>query len=1193
MTFFNHNEVNKPVLYLAKPNKDIISRLNEASEIVYSPDLGQLYELSFSLPLNLSTLEENEANLNAEMLMEKMWIKKSTVDLPEEWYIITSRNFDMNEKKVSITARISAMGLSNTSIKGFDTTSVEHPDGLERTAWNLSEIIRTCIDMNEDTSWSLGYVDAKFDLKYREFSFEGGLGELAVGVAEKFGALIQYDTVSEEIHFIDAENSGINKGLLISNANYLKSLIKSTNADEMTTQLALYGAEGLTIREINPTGSTYVEDFSYFLYPFNRIRNSNGTYTIIKSSQFMSDGLANAILDYQELVKNKTPLFKTYINELNSVQEDIATLEIQKESIETEIVELQERADIYLALNGGALQPDLVAEMDAATSALNIKVNEIQVKLNRVAELAGEEYQDSNTVIVGHQGGLIGLLKESLMIRNNFSPTLLTERSRFIHRKDYSDDSIVDAEDLLKEGLKRLEEIKTPALDVTIDIVDLLQMIESKHDWDRFALGDTIRIQDDWKNEVIEAKIIGYSQDYDNKTISVRIANFKDTNDSTAKFMELLYQASFTSSVVSENKYKWDMSKENNGLINAIIENEWDATKQKISGGVSGLTELSSRGLISRDYVNPNEYLVIQNGVLAITGDNGSSWGLALTKRGVVAERLYGKVIAGVNLTIEDKDGYVKMLGNKISISNKTQQEVMKMGLVSLPGQPEEFGIIMSNPNTKVGMTDKDGFYISQNKSGTFEKVLYTQENGDLYVQDLFARNVSINGLKATNATSGVQFDNTVGILVSGTKSDITLNSSLGMKINRKSDNQDVFWIDTNGRLNVRDIVINSGNISWGSVNNQPQSSVSWDQIYGKPTVPNGTYIDQFGLYTGTIAANRISAGTISGLNFNTYDSSTTGQIVMTGGEFTSYKYNTGYAEYTRISNGGFQTRMFSNGSGSYQTITLDGNSGLSFTTTKYPSSRLRIDVIEASNNPRYIVQAVKGNETDASLELISGDSLYLTASGFSGGLGNVYMGNSNLRYQVASTAWVTSNFLNETSANSNYAYKSHSHASYWTKGSDTGYLSSYVHIGNSSIGIGGVYDGSASTQNVSLGVTNIYAPGKVYASGVALTSSVTRKTNIREFNVNAMDIIKGVNVYEYHYINDVDNLNFYNKQIGVLAEGSPAILRGGENDSINTYAMVSVLWRAMQQQQDVIDTLKRDIKDLEEIIGVEVTESY
>lgn len=1155
MTFFNHNEVNKPVLYLAKPNKDIISRFNEAYEIVYTPDLGQLYELSFSLPLNLPTLEENKVNMNAEMIMEKMWIKKVTVDMPEEWFIITSRTFDMAEKKVSMTARISAAGLSNANIKGFDTTSVEHPEGLERTSWNLSEIIRACIDMNEDTSWTLGYVDPKFDLKYREFSFEGGLGELVVAVAEKFGALVQYDTVTEKINFIDAENSGINKGLMISDANYLKSLTKSTNADEMTTQLALYGSEGLTIREINPTGSTYVEDFSYFLYPFKRTK-VNGVTTVIQSSNFMSDGLANAILDYQELVQAKTPLFKIYLNELNAIQEDIATLEIQKESIETELIDLQERADIYLALNGGSLEPTLLGQINTAKASLAAKNGEIQVKEQRVTELAGSGYQDSGIV----SGGLIGSLKQSLMIRNNFSPALLTERSRFVHRKDYTDDSIVDAEDLLKEGLKRLEEIKTPSLDVTIDIVDLLQMIESKYDWDRFSLGDTIRIQDDWKGELIEAKIIGYSQDYDNKTISVRIANFKDTNDSTAKFMSMLYQASFTSSIVSENKYKWDLSKENNGLINAIIESEWDAAKQKISGGVAGLTELSARGLISRDYANPNNYLVIQNGVLAITNDNGNSWGLALTKQGVVAERLYGKVIAGVNLTIEDKDGYVKMLGNKILVSNKLQQEVMRMGLVSDAGQSEEFGVIMSNSNTKVGMTDKNGFYISQKKNGAFDRVLYTEANGDLYVQDFFARNVSVNGLKAVNATSGVQFDNTIGILVSGSKSDITLNSSLGMKINRKSDSQDVFWIDTNGKLNVRDIVINSGNIVWSNVNNQPAPAMDWSSISSKPTY----------LGSDRIWSPLIQGGTLEGATINTYGSSVDGIQSVTKTK-NGYYYSEGDAD--------------SDGSGRSSRVKM-GRGYLMFGMPETYDGSL----IDSSS---YQYSTIFGSTVGMTIRSGNRSTGGSGRFDFFNGTVNTFILTADAADFYTSLRLYGQSVATETWTNNNFATKSHTHSGYWSKGSDTGYLSSGVYIGGASIGVGGTFDGSPSASNVSLGATNIYAPGKVYASGVALTSSVTRKTNIREFDMDAMDVIKGVNVYEYHYINDVENLNFYNKQIGVLAEGSPAILRGGENDSINTYAMVSVLWKAMQQQSEVIDTLKRDIKELEEIIGTDVTESY
>ena len=40
---------------------------------------------------------------------------------------------------------------------------------------------------------------------------------------------------------------------------------------------------------------------------------------------------------------------------------------------------------------------------------------------------------------------------------------------------------------------------------------------------------------------------------------------------------------------------------------------------------------------------------------------------------------------------------------------------------------------------------------------------------------------------------------------------------------------------------------------------------ISWGQIADAPNIPNGTYIDANGIYTGTINANQITAGTISG----------------------------------------------------------------------------------------------------------------------------------------------------------------------------------------------------------------------------------------------------------------------------------------------------------------------------------------
>jgi hypothetical protein len=44
---------------------------------------------------------------------------------------------------------------------------------------------------------------------------------------------------------------------------------------------------------------------------------------------------------------------------------------------------------------------------------------------------------------------------------------------------------------------------------------------------------------------------------------------------------------------------------------------------------------------------------------------------------------------------------------------------------------------------------------------------------------------------------------------------------------------------------------------------------ISWGNVTSKPTIPNSTYIDANGVYTGTISANKITGGTITGVTLN------------------------------------------------------------------------------------------------------------------------------------------------------------------------------------------------------------------------------------------------------------------------------------------------------------------------------------
>lgn len=94
----------RPVIYLAKPNQTTIARLSEAREETEVFRGGQLNELSFVLPLKHQTLEENKANIHAQMIRERMLIKL-VEGTKERFYIISGLSFDNDAKTVSVQAK--------------------------------------------------------------------------------------------------------------------------------------------------------------------------------------------------------------------------------------------------------------------------------------------------------------------------------------------------------------------------------------------------------------------------------------------------------------------------------------------------------------------------------------------------------------------------------------------------------------------------------------------------------------------------------------------------------------------------------------------------------------------------------------------------------------------------------------------------------------------------------------------------------------------------------------------------------------------------------------------------------------------------------------------------------------------------------------------------------------------------------
>lgn len=125
----------------------------------------------------------------------------------------------------------------------------------------LGRIIET------DPSWSVGYVASRLIDCYRTFDqIDDYVLTFCYGDAmEKYRCSFVFDPYERTINVYDANE---NQGTLPIYLDY-KNLIESVEVEEITedviTKLHVYGADDLSIREVNPLGTDYVVDLSYFI----------------------------------------------------------------------------------------------------------------------------------------------------------------------------------------------------------------------------------------------------------------------------------------------------------------------------------------------------------------------------------------------------------------------------------------------------------------------------------------------------------------------------------------------------------------------------------------------------------------------------------------------------------------------------------------------------------------------------------------------------------------------------------------------------------------------------------------------------------------------------------------------------------------------------------------------------------------
>lgn len=305
-------DFSKPRFWLANRDKSIVSRLSELDNRAnFDYNFVEASELSGTIPLMVERNNKEVENKNFTKFKEKMLIKMILMNV-EMWFTIES------------ITKVESDGL----YLSFHAYSYEHTLNAKRlyeTEYESDLAETNFKKVLEQTFWDFTFVDTKLTEKHRGFEFSTNTTVLSAlyEMAESYGGIIQFDEVNHTVGLYHEDTLCTFDDLMINQYNYIETLNDERNAQDVTTRLYAIGSEGMTFNTVSPSGQSYTENFSYFMYPYEENEDGN----TIKSSHYMSDGLCHNLLRMKKARDLLAPQLEDAFNDIKILQDELIPLE--------------------------------------------------------------------------------------------------------------------------------------------------------------------------------------------------------------------------------------------------------------------------------------------------------------------------------------------------------------------------------------------------------------------------------------------------------------------------------------------------------------------------------------------------------------------------------------------------------------------------------------------------------------------------------------------------------------------------------------------------------------------------------------------------------------------------------------------------------------------------------------------------
>jgi len=731
-------------LILCKPDKTQIGVLN-SENIVIDFRFPTTDELSFSIYYGENYYDLIKGDYLILLNSEKYFI----IDNPEEVgngievknIHCYSLEYILNKKNVR--------GYKFVSRKLYSLTDELDSDGFQLGVMNYVKTITSWkLDVNSFTNFT------GINSKYRSFDIsEKSLFEFLINDVQKaYECIFLFDTLTKTISVKTIDDLQGNKGLYISEDNYIKSINKKIKNDEIKTRLYCYGND-ISIAEINPTGVPYIEN-----------------YTFYKTLEYMSQELISALNAYEENLDFNSQTYADLLNDLSILGEELIILNNDLTDSKTALTIIETNLDIAIKNNQSLTQLNI----DLANAENNVNSKQLLVD-SKQSEIDAKYISISN-------------YNNSVKITNYLNTDALVEEfDNFIKETTWEDNNYVLATDLLEAGKKKLLKLSTPSLVFEIDVIDFLSVVECQHDWHKLVLGDIVSIEFSKFDVDIEVRLVGYTHNPSSNSLSLSFSNKDAIDDPFIYQTDLMNNAITSSTTLNMNKNDWD-NKANSSVIDEIRNENIDTTLKQILAGKNQSQKIDQRGIWLREIdengiVSPEQLRIINNSIV-LTKDAFQTASTAISPNGINSGVLIGNSVIGVSglfesLTVVDTEGQSIATIGMYGVDNKRGIQINSGSLEIVGGLP----------SSQIDPSFTNSFL---NLSNTYNGVKIDSENG-LVIQKTDG-STTLTSQIILNATSGMTIQKNIG----------TYSSPIWTS---------TFYVDTSGNLSLTGSIVNNSDV--------------------------------------------------------------------------------------------------------------------------------------------------------------------------------------------------------------------------------------------------------------------------------------------------------------------------------------------------------------------------------------------